>query len=407
MIENPMHNKVIILGAPVDNLTMAETLDAIERFIEVGRATSKTHQVATINADFITNALGDPEQMAILQNADLNMPDGMPIVWSARLLGTPMQERVAGVDAVMQLAERAAQKGYSIYFLGAAPGVAARAVEIIHSRYPGMRVAGVSSPMVPATLTTDAQVLEDIRASQPDILLVAFGNPKQEKWIAAYRGQLQTPVMIGVGGTLDLISGDKVRAPGWMRRSGLEWTFRLAQEPKRLWRRYGRNIFVFLPQVARQWWAMRARPQAADLFEREDVQWVGEEHVAGDVAVISLSGSLSIANVADFERRLQATLAETPNIGIDCSQVKFLDSTALGALVRTAQQARRQGGDLVLASATEKLVHVLHLLRLDTFFCIYPDLESGLLAIQPRHSVERGIAQQPAILYPNHAVVQN
>ncbi len=192
-----------------------------------------------------------------------------------------------------------------------------------------------------------------------------------------------------------------------MRRSGLEWTFRLAQEPKRLWRRYGRNIFVFLPQVARQWWAMRARPQAADLFEWEDVQWVGEEHIAGDVAVISLSGSLSIANVADFERRLQATLAETPNIAIDCSQVKFLDSTALGALVRTAQQARRQGGDLVLASATEKLVHVLHLLRLDTFFCIYPDLESGLLAIQPRHSAERGFAQQPAILYPNHAVVQN
>lgn len=261
-----MHNQVIILGVPVDNLTMTETLDRLERFIEIGRATGRSHQVATVNTDFITNALDDPELLALLQMTDLNMPDGMPIVWGARLLGTPIQERVTGVDTIMQLAARAAQKGYSIYFLGAAPGVADHAARIMQQKYPGIKIAGVSSPMIPANAATDPHILEEIRATHPDILLVAFGNPKQEKWIATYGRQLHVPVMIGVGGTLDLISGQKIRAPKWMRHSGLEWTFRLAQEPKRLWRRYRRDIFIFGPLFVQQWWNMRARPRLARLF---------------------------------------------------------------------------------------------------------------------------------------------
>ena len=393
-----MHNKVIILGVPVDNLTMAETLDGLERFIAIGRATGKTHQVATINADFVTNALGDPEQMALLQNADLNMPDGMPIVWSARLLGVPMQERVAGVDTVLRLAERAAKKGYSIYFLGAAPGVAARAAEIIQQKYPGVKIAGVSSPMVPANLATDPRIMEEIKASRPDILLVAFGNPKQEKWIGAYRGELQVPVMIGVGGTLDFISGHKVRAPRWMRRSGLEWMFRLAQEPKRLWRRYGRNIFVFLPQFARQWWTMHApRIQPATPIRFEDVQFINA------AAVIPLRGSLLIDNISDFERLVQEVLVTTPKILLDFSRANFPDSSAFGALVRLAHQARQSGGDLILVGASEKLVHTLSVLRLETFFGSYPDLQSSLMAILPHHPAEH---LHETILYPDSALIE-
>lgn len=378
-----MHNQIIILGVPVDNLTMPETLDELERFIEIGRATGRSHQIATVNADFITNALDDPEVLALLQKTDLNMPDGMPIVWGARLLGAPIRERVAGVDAILHLSERAAQKGYSIYFLGAAPGVAVQAAETIRQTYPGVKIAGVSSPMIPANAETDPCILEEIKAARPDILLVALGNPKQEKWIGAYGGQLHVPLMIGVGGTLDLISGHKIRAPKWMRGSGLEWTFRLAQEPKRLWRRYQRNIFVFGPQFIRQWWKMRARPRLASSSGVEEVIFVN------NAAVASLCGSLSIDNILDFEQSTRKILAKTSNILLDCSQADLLDSSAFGALLRLARQARCLGGDLMLAGVSEEMAYTLRVLRLENFFHIFPDLRSVLKVILPHRAAER------------------
>jgi N-acetylglucosaminyldiphosphoundecaprenol N-acetyl-beta-D-mannosaminyltransferase len=370
-----MHNQTIILGVPVDNLTMSETLDQLERFIEIGRATGRSHQIATINADFITNAIADPEVLALLQMADLNIPDGMPIVWGARALGAPIQERVAGVDVVLRLAEQAAQKGYSIYLLGAAEGVAARATEILQQKYPGLKIAGVSSPIIPANLDTDSGIVDEIKAARPDILLVAFGNPKQEKWINVYGCELQVPVMIGVGGTLDLISGQKIRAPHWMQRSGLEWTFRLVQEPKRLWRRYRRNIFIFGPQFARQWWELRNRPIS--------IAPAGELEVlfTNNIAIITLRGGFSIGNLTKLNETVPIVLATTPNILFNCTHLFSMDSTAFGALISLARQARWSGGDLMLAGISGKLAHTLRVLRLDKFFRIFPDLQSGLNAI--------------------------
>jgi N-acetylglucosaminyldiphosphoundecaprenol N-acetyl-beta-D-mannosaminyltransferase len=131
-----MRKLIVISGIPIDDLNVEETLDRLEEFVEIGRATGKNHQIATVNADFIVKAMSDPELRFLLQESDLLMPDGMPLVWGSRLLGLPMEERVAGSDIVPMLAERAAQKGYSLYLLGAAPGIAQQAADILQRKVP-------------------------------------------------------------------------------------------------------------------------------------------------------------------------------------------------------------------------------------------------------------------------------
>jgi len=371
-----LNNQVIILGVPIDPLTMNQTLDRIEKFIKIGRETGKGHQVATVNVDFITNALSDPELLTLLQGADLAMPDGMPVVWSGRLLGVDFQERVAGVDMILGLAERAAKEKYSIYLLGAAPGVANRTAEILQDRYPELKIAGVCSPFVRSIAETDPGLLDDIRAAQPDILLVAFGNPKQEKWIGHFIHQLNVPVMIGVGGTFDLISGIKKRAPGWMQRSGLEWSFRLAQEPGRLWRRYVRNIGIFSMHFLRQWWLMRAK-------RRGECQIPVDNFCLNqNTAVISLQHDLSIENVHLFTYIARQALEFTPYILIDLLIVSFLDSSAFGAIVELTRKARSLGGQLSLVNVPKKVQEEIRILRLDQYLSTYTDFPTGLMAYQ-------------------------
>jgi N-acetylglucosaminyldiphosphoundecaprenol N-acetyl-beta-D-mannosaminyltransferase len=202
-----MRKLLIILGVPIDDLDMSQALMRLEQFIALGRSTGKSHQVATINADFVVNSLNDSELRRILQESDMATADGMPLVLGARLLGVPLADRVTGADLVPALAERAAQKGYSIFLLGARPGVGIRAAEILQERYPGLTIAGVIAPPNVPIQAMDRSILDQIKAAKPDILLVAFGNPKQEKWIRMYADTLAVPVCIGVGGTFDMIAG--------------------------------------------------------------------------------------------------------------------------------------------------------------------------------------------------------
>ena len=181
-----MRKLLIILGVPIDDLTMPQALTRLEEFIALGRATGRSHQIATINADFVVNSLHDPELRRILQESDMATADGMPLVLGSRLLGVPMGDRVTGADLVPALAERAAEKGYSMFLLGAREGVGLRAAEILQERYPGLQIAGVISPPNVAIQEMDRTILAQIRRAKPDILLVAFGNPKQEKWIRMY-----------------------------------------------------------------------------------------------------------------------------------------------------------------------------------------------------------------------------
>jgi N-acetylglucosaminyldiphosphoundecaprenol N-acetyl-beta-D-mannosaminyltransferase len=372
-----MRRALIVLGVPIDHLNMPETLDRIERFVAVGRATGKCHQVATVNADFVVNALRDPELRRILQEADLATADGAPLVWSARALGVPLAGRVAGADLVPALAERAAEHGYSIYLLGGQADVATRAAEALQRRYPGLKIAGAVSPPKCSILEMDSALLDAVQRARPDILLVAFGNPKQEKWISMHKHILAVPVCIGVGGTLDIISGTLRRAPLWMQQVGLEWLFRLLQEPRRLWKRYAHDLVYFGSSFVRQWWAMRSAD--SDVTAPS----VSETPVGEQTVVIAIHGRLDVSMQAEFLAQAEQSLAQHPFLVVDLSQASFLDSSAIGALVTLTNEARAAGGNVRLAAVPPTITKVLALVRLDRFFEIDADVATALAQCPP------------------------
>lgn len=369
-----MRKLLIMLGVPIDDLTMEKALDRLEEFIAVGRATGKCHQVATINADFVVNALRDPELRYILQGADMSTADGMPLVWGARLLGVPLAGRVTGADMVPALAERAAQKGYSLFLLGAGPGVAAQAARVLQTRYPGLIIAGTAAPHCSSVLEMDHAVLAQVQAARPDILLVAFGNPKQEKWISLYGRDLGVPLSMGVGGTLDIIAGVSRRAPGWMQRAGCEWLFRLLQEPQRLWKRYMLDLVYFGYFFIWQLWVMHTGRAPSTLLPRADLIVV--EHTV----ILTIQGRLDVGNQAEFLARADQALQESPFLIVDLGQADFLDSSALGALVALANRARNAGGALWLTAVPPQIERILTLLKLDQFFEIHADVAEALVA---------------------------
>jgi N-acetylglucosaminyldiphosphoundecaprenol N-acetyl-beta-D-mannosaminyltransferase len=219
-----------ILGVGVDRVGLTEAIDRIAHFLEAGG----TRQVVTINPEFIIAARRDRRFYQVLREADLAVADGIGVVWAARLLGDRLPERVGGIDLVERLAERAAREGYRVFLLGAAPGVAEDAAEALTARYPRLRVAGTyaGSPLP----SERAAIRTVIGAAHPDILLVAFGAPAQDLWIAENQSAVGVPVAIGVGGAFDFLAGRIRRAPRWIQRIGLEWLYRLARQPSR-WRR--------------------------------------------------------------------------------------------------------------------------------------------------------------------------
>ncbi|MFZ1395801.1 MAG: WecB/TagA/CpsF family glycosyltransferase [Candidatus Promineifilaceae bacterium] len=352
-------------------------MDRLEDFVEVGRATGKNHQVATVNADFVVKAMSDPELRFLLQESDLLMADGMPLVWGARFLGLPLEERVAGSDIVPMLAERAAKKGYSIYMLGAAPGIAQQAAVVLQEKLPNLVIAGINSPPYSSVLEMSDEIVQDIRQANPDILLVAFGNPKQEKWIGMYRHQVNVPVMIGVGATLDFIAGYRARAPLWMQKSGLEWLFRLAQEPRRLWRRYVLDLVNFGYFFTRQWWTMRRGDQPAMVLPKANSMIVDNE-----AAVLELQGKITVQNHEEIYHTGQEALAEVPYLVVNMENVAFLDSTAVGSLVALAKDARNQKGEMFLAHVPENIKRTLDVLKLASFFVIVPTIETAFAALR-------------------------
>ncbi len=223
-------SQVDILGILVDNVTFEEALSSVQGFIRNGRP----HQVVTINPEFIMAARRDPEFAQILNRADLALPDGQGLLWASRMLGTPVVERVTGVDTVVKIAALSAKEGYRLYFLGAAEGVAEAAARELRHSYPELQVVGTCAGS-PAR-EDEEPIVDIIRQADPHILFVAYGAPEQEKWIARNMLSMQVPLAMGVGGAFDFISGQAKRAPRWVQRLGLEWLHRLYRQPWR-WRR--------------------------------------------------------------------------------------------------------------------------------------------------------------------------
>ena len=224
------------MNTEIDNLTMQETLQAIDQLIkEDGNS-----YVVTPNVDHIVQLETDKELQDVYANAALILTDGKPLLWIAKLYGTQIKEKISGSDLFPLLCDMAAKKKYKMFFLGAAEGVAAKAAENLKKRYSGLQVAGTYSP--PYGFEKDAleikKIAEMIKEAQPQILIVGLGCPKQEKFIWNNREYLNVPVSLGLGASFDFEAGNIKRAPRWMQKCGFEWLFRITQDPKRLFKRY-------------------------------------------------------------------------------------------------------------------------------------------------------------------------
>ena len=224
------------MNITVDNLTMKESLAYIDQLIRQ----RKNAYVVTPNVDHIVKLETDKELQEIYEHADLVLTDGKPLIWISKLYGKPIKEKVSGSDLFPLLCRLSAQKGYRMFFLGAAEGVADKAVECLKRKYEGLEVCGTYSPPKGFENNPDETdyIIESIQKLNPDILIVALGCPKQEKFIYKYKERLNVPISLGLGASLDFEAGHIKRAPKWMRESGLEWFFRILQDPKRLIKRY-------------------------------------------------------------------------------------------------------------------------------------------------------------------------
>ena len=227
-----------ILGVNVNSLTMVQAVEKVQQFIDE----RKNALVATANAEMLMRATQDEELKHILNNADLVVPGGGGTLWAANYLGVEMPERVAGYDLAQELMREAPSRGDRIYFFGSAPGVAESAREKAMELYPGIKIVGTRNGFF--SEADEPEIIAEIKAARPDILLAALGVPKQEKWLKKHMQELQVPVSIGVGGTLDVMAGVMERAPLWMQKAKLEWLFRGLKQPSRAGRLLALPKFV-------------------------------------------------------------------------------------------------------------------------------------------------------------------
>lgn len=232
------------MNTEIDNLTMQETLQAIDSLIQA----NKNAYVVTPNVDHIVQLETNKELQDVYKNASLILTDGKPLLWIAKWYGTPIKEKISGSDLFPLLCDLAARKRYRMFFLGAAEGVAAKAAENLAMRYKGLQVVGTYSP--PFGFENNPVEMEKIKAMikkvEPHILIVGLGCPKQEKFMYHHCRELEVPVSLGLGASFDFEAGNIKRAPRWMSDRGLEWLFRITQDPKRMVKRYlvdDRKIF--------------------------------------------------------------------------------------------------------------------------------------------------------------------
>jgi N-acetylglucosaminyldiphosphoundecaprenol N-acetyl-beta-D-mannosaminyltransferase len=345
---------VAVLGVPFDNVTMHEAVELIEKQIEE----RGFHQVATANLDFLIHAIHDKSLQNLLCSCDLVVPDGMPIVWASRLMGTRLKERIAGVDLIPQLAELSCRRGYGMYLLGASEESSSRAAEALKGRFPGLRIVGRYSPPVgPVEKMDHEEILARLERAKPDILLVAMGHPKQEQWLAMNRHRLKVPLCMGVGGSLDLMAGTFSRAPIWMQTSGLEWFYRACQEPGRLGGRYCKDAYGLFRHLPGQLASTAIQP-------RKPSNSAVQVWRLGDTAIVSITGSL-IGNLPqELDEHLLCAYDEELNVIVDLAKVAYLGPDSLASLLHMARAMNNNHRQLLLAEMPAHLQRVLKAARL-------------------------------------------
>lgn len=225
-----------VLGARISSVQIT---DAVARMEEWIHDRGGCHSIAATSMHGIVEAQRDPTFKETLNSTDLVVADGMPLIWLGRRAGYHLPRRVYGPDLMLAFCEQTAGRGYRHFFYGGEPGVPERLAESLKRCFPTLEVCGtLSPPFRSLDEKEDQQIAAMISRAAPDVLWVGLGTPKQERWMHEHRSKLNVPVVVGVGAAFDMLSGRKNQAPRWMRERGLEWLFRLCQEPQRLWRRY-------------------------------------------------------------------------------------------------------------------------------------------------------------------------
>jgi len=234
------HHTVDLLGIRIAALSMNGLLRICEEHI----AERNSLLLSVVNVAKLVNCRKDAELRKSIMEADMILADGLPIVWLSRLIGDPLPERLAGIDIMYRLLERASQNNYGVYFLGAEKAIIQRVVQTVKQRYSGLRIAGYRDGYFGES--ESKEVAEEVRNSSADILLVAMSSPKKENFLRDWRRFMNVPVCHGVGGSFDILGGAIKRAPFWVQRCGLEWLYRLIQEPRRMWKRYLVTNTIFI-----------------------------------------------------------------------------------------------------------------------------------------------------------------
>ncbi len=254
-----------ILGVGISALNMGLAVHQIEEWI----SRREHHYVCLATVNGVIECQRDPGLKQTFNASGLTTPDGMPFVWLSRMQGFPYVARVYGPDLMLALCERSPEQGYRHFFYGGTEGVAQELAARLRSRFPGLQVAGVyTPPFGTPSPAQDAEIVRAINASNADIVWVGLSAAKQDRWMAEHIGRLSASVLIGVGAAFDFHSGRKRQAPVWMQHSGLEWLFRLIQEPRRLWRRYLVYNPIFVALVLLQIIGLKryASPQSAEAY---------------------------------------------------------------------------------------------------------------------------------------------
>jgi len=235
-----------VLGCPISKLDLDQVIAEAQSFIK----SKKPHYIAVVNVAKIVKMRSDRQLTTSVKSADLIGADGVPLVWASRLLGNPLPGRVNGTDLMYSLLEKADEVGYRVFFFGAKEEILQAVLARVRSEYPGVEIAGWQNGYFKPE--DEWNIARKIRASRADILFIAFGTPKEEIWVGRYLQAMGVPVVHGVGGSFDVFAGLIPRAPVWMQKAGLEWLFRLLQEPGRMWKRYLVPNSLFIGMLARE-----------------------------------------------------------------------------------------------------------------------------------------------------------
>ena len=378
MPDLPSPRTGIILGVPFHDVTMDETLGRLAQVID------RRDPVywATANLDFAYQASNDVELQRILIEADLVLCDGTPLVWASRALGAPLRERVTGSDLVPRMANEAAARGWKLFLLGGGEDALPIAMAKLRAQHPGILIDGYSPPYAKLLEMDFETIAARIAEARPDVLLVAFGCPKQEKWIYMHYRQLGVPLCVGVGATVDFLAGKFRRAPRWMQVIGAEWIFRFSQEPRRLFNRYLFDLLFFVRALRAQRRALaegasRASstpaaptPPAPAPVSAVNVQLV-RWHDRVDAAAIAAGQVLDPAG-----QRIPGMV-----VALDTAGVTFLDSTGLGLLISAYRRAAASGGGLVLVRPSSAVTRLLAAVKLNRLIPIAEDAASAPAAL--------------------------